>query len=80
MKFHIRFDAVNLIHSRFTVFVDGANCGRLCMRSDEAERFVSTLAHGATGGDEFSSTVSMAMPADASLDAVGRVLGLERSD
>jgi len=35
MKLHLRADSVNCFHVRFTVFMNGANCGQLCMTVDE---------------------------------------------
>ncbi len=35
-KVLIRADSANGTHTRFTVFMNGANCGQLCMRQDEA--------------------------------------------
>jgi hypothetical protein len=39
MNVHLRADEANGTHTRFTVFVNGANCGQLCMREDEAIYF-----------------------------------------
>jgi len=36
MKLHLRADEANGTHTRFTVFMNGANCGQLCMSEDEA--------------------------------------------
>ena len=36
MRIHLRADEANGTHTRFTVFVNGANCGELCMREEEA--------------------------------------------
>ena len=35
MKLHLRADSVNTFHVRFTVFMNEANCGQLCMEIDE---------------------------------------------
>jgi len=39
MKLHLRADSVDTFHVRFTVFMNGANCGQLCMTDDEARFF-----------------------------------------
>jgi hypothetical protein len=39
MKIHLRADEASGQHTRFTVFMNGANCGQLCMREDEAVHF-----------------------------------------
>ena len=36
MKLHLRADEANGTHTRFTVFMNGASCGQLCMNEDEA--------------------------------------------
>lgn len=36
MKLHLRADSANGVHTRFTVFMNGANCGQLCMTEEEA--------------------------------------------
>ena len=33
---HLRADTITETHLRFTIFINGANCGELCMRRDEA--------------------------------------------
>jgi hypothetical protein len=43
MKVHLRADEANGTHTRFTVFMNGANCGQLCMREDEAIYFHEVL-------------------------------------
>ena len=35
-KLHLRADEANGTHTRFTVFMNGGNCGQLCMREEEA--------------------------------------------
>jgi len=39
MKVHLRADEANGTHTRFTVFMNGANCGQLCMTEEEAAYF-----------------------------------------
>ncbi len=39
MKLHLRADSANGEHTRFTVFMNGANCGQLTMREEEAVFF-----------------------------------------
>ena len=36
MKLHLRADEANGTHTKFTVFMNEANCGQLTMREDEA--------------------------------------------
>jgi len=43
---HLRADSANGKHTRFTVFVNGANCGQLCMLEDEAILFHDALTFG----------------------------------
>jgi hypothetical protein len=31
MNIHLRADHTNPEHTRFTVFIDGKNCGQLCL-------------------------------------------------
>ena len=47
MKLHLRFDSSNEAHTRCTVFMNGANCGQLCMTTAEALAFHDTFAFGA---------------------------------
>ena len=47
MKLNIRLDQSHASHTRFSVFANGANCGQLCMRTeDEAVEFLMILRHG----------------------------------
>lgn len=46
MKFHLRVDNANTMYIRPTVFIDGANCGRLTMKVREYERFSRLLLMG----------------------------------
>lgn len=39
MKVHLRADSADGTHTKFTVFMNGANCGKLCMREEEAVFF-----------------------------------------
>jgi len=36
MKVHLRADEANGHHTKFTIFMNGANCGQLCMEEAEA--------------------------------------------
>ena len=38
-KIHLRADSANGTHTRITVFMNGANCGTLCMTEEEAVFF-----------------------------------------
>lgn len=39
MKVHLRADSADGVHTKFTVFMSGVNCGQLCMTEDEAVFF-----------------------------------------
>lgn len=39
MKLHLRGDSANGIHTKFTVFMNEANCGQLCMKEEDAVFF-----------------------------------------
>jgi hypothetical protein len=47
MKVHLRADEANGTHTKFTVFMNGGNCGQLCMSEHEAvyfhEVFIRTI-------------------------------------
>jgi len=36
MRVHLRADEATGEHTKFTVFMNGGNCGQLCMKEDEA--------------------------------------------
>ena len=46
MKITLRADEANGTHTRFTVFMNGGNCGQLCMREDEAGAFYMIISNG----------------------------------
>jgi len=39
MKLHLRANEADGTHTKFTVFLNEANCGQLCMREEEAIYF-----------------------------------------
>ena len=43
MRVHLRADEANGTHTRVTVFMNGGNCGQLCMREEEAIFFHETF-------------------------------------
>ena len=45
MKVHFRADSADGTHTKFTVFMNGANCGQLCMREYEAIFFHDRIIH-----------------------------------
>jgi hypothetical protein len=47
MYIHLRCDERNAEHIKFTVFMNSANCGQLCMRVGEAMRFRSIIERDA---------------------------------
>ena len=46
MKIHLRADSTNKEHTRFTVFIDGKNCGEVCMGTLDARKFSNTVQNG----------------------------------
>ena len=47
MKLHLRIESENPAHTRFTLFVNGANCGPAqTMRSEEFRKFAEMLGLG----------------------------------
>lgn len=57
MKIHLRADNANGVHTTFTVFVNGANAGKLTMRDTEAASFHQIVASGCSNRvDTFLST------------------------
>lgn len=62
MKIHLRADKTNSVHTHFTVFINGQNCGQLCMGVDDAALFHQILGHGLNSlgihpvADTFKST------------------------
>ena len=52
MNFHIRIDARNERHVHFSVFANGAYCGRLTMTVQEFDVFKATLRIGAWYKDQ----------------------------
>jgi hypothetical protein len=55
MNITLRADEANGTHIKFTVFVDKANCGQLCMLEKEAVTFYMIVATGCLRGiDEFT--------------------------
>lgn len=52
MTIHLRIDNASERHTRFTVFVNGGNCGQLCMRNDEFDGFAHIVAIGTNPDDE----------------------------
>lgn len=47
MKITIKITDDGPVHTRFTIFMNGGNCGSLCMRSGEALVFFNALQTGA---------------------------------
>ncbi len=46
MKIHLKADSTNPEHTRFTVFIDGKNCGQLCMGTADARGFYMIMQNG----------------------------------
>ncbi len=49
MKVHLRLDRDNGIHSTFTLFIDGHNCGRLVVSSEDAVPLYRVFETGCKG-------------------------------
>lgn len=58
MKLHLRANSANGVHTRFTVFMNEANCGELCMEEDEALFFHDRILQSTyeTDGDNVYSS------------------------
>ncbi len=57
MKFKIRIDKKTESNTTFAVFMDGAICGKLCMKDGEAEEFIAVILSGcAANGDHLLVT------------------------
>ena len=60
MKIHLKINSSNPKHTRFTVFINEANCGTLTMLNDEFASFHQIVAMGCGDRiDEFMSTGTM---------------------
>jgi len=46
MNIHLRADHTNPEHTRFTVFIDGKNCGQLCLGTEDARSFYMLVQNG----------------------------------
>jgi len=46
MKIHLRSESTDAVHTRFTVFIDGKNCGQLCLGTEDARRFYMIVYNG----------------------------------
>lgn len=65
MKIHLRADSANGVHTKVTVFLNGANCGQLTMGDAEAVNFLQIIELGCastTGIDELRDTGRWAAP------------------
>lgn len=51
MKIHLRADSVTKEHTRITVFIDGKNCGDLCLGTEDARVFCNVIADGVSAGN-----------------------------
>lgn len=50
-KLIVRIDTISSQHVRFTIFMNGANCGELCLLKSEAFVFINALNLGADAAD-----------------------------
>ena len=63
MKVHIRFDESNAKHTKFTLFLNGGNCGQLTARTDEAANLHQIIFNGHRKGiDEVKSKGKFYVP------------------
>jgi hypothetical protein len=54
MKIHLRVDSSNAAHTKFTVFMEGGNCGQLTARTEDFFNFYQLILRGSRDGiDEF---------------------------
>ncbi len=52
LNLHLRIDVSNEVHTRFTIFEDGANCGEICMSSFGFYQFCDMLFNGQVPFDD----------------------------
>ena len=62
MRFHIRVNDKNAVHTHFSLFVDGACAGPLCMRNEEFDRFRHYLQWGIVHGDSSDDVFQLTGP------------------
>lgn len=76
MKLHIRIDDCNLRHTRFTAFVNGANCGTLTLCNDEFTKLLTWLRLGkrenefVVTGYDFARRPDIVLGKGESVDAI----------
>lgn len=62
-RINIRLDTINEVHSHCTIFMNGANCGKLTFRLHEYRHFVECIMLGSqqlnTISRELISTVEL---------------------
>lgn len=57
MKIHLHYHDSNETHTRITVFIDGANCGELCLNTKDIVTFQLIICAGCVlKMDHFIST------------------------
>ena len=80
MKVSIRFDDSNIEHTRFTIFINGANCGTLTMKTLEACSFHQIIAYGCMPRiDQFVSTGEVHGPTNKEVLKVRQELSVGRN-
>ena len=57
VRLHLRADEANGTHTKVTVFMNGQNCGQLCMSEEQAIYFhhTVTMSHYTKPGEVISS-------------------------
>jgi len=82
MQITLRANEVTTEHTHFTVFINGANCGSLCMKPAEAHAFYMIVEKGCLPTDTFtgkghwvpvSVPVSVPVPVPVSVPVKPRV-------
>lgn len=58
MKLHVRIDKNTPEHTMLTVFANGANCGKLIMKSVEAFAFITALERAASDSASFQFEIT----------------------
>jgi hypothetical protein len=52
VKIHLRCDHSDSVHTHVTLFIDGANCGQLCLATEDLFHFQKILSEGACKSNE----------------------------
>lgn len=58
MRLHLREDSRNPKHTRLTLFINGANCGSLCLDTADADDFKKVVETGAAQHHSYQQSKS----------------------